>query len=132
MRNELVPSGHTPPDTVLTPLLELLAACVDHAAHHEARRREPERVEVALRATGIAILLIDDDGRLTWSNQAAVALSGSAHDGTRDQTLAVFLPPSGLDLRAEAVARRCSNTDATRSDNAPCWSRPCRTSCGPR
>jgi PAS domain S-box-containing protein len=72
VRIEVVPSGYTPSEAVLTPLLERLVTRVHHAAHHAARRRELERVEVALRATGIAILLLDGVGHITWSNAAAV------------------------------------------------------------
>lgn len=105
VRIEVAPSGYTPPVAVLTPLLERLATRVHHAAHHEARRRELERVEVALRATGIAILLLDDDGRITWSNAAAVTLGGYAHEELRNETLAVFVPGSDAELHAASVAR---------------------------
>lgn len=108
VRIEVTPSGCTPPEAVLTPLLERSAVRVHHAAHHEARRRELERVEVALRATGIAILLLDDDGRITWSNAATVALGGYAAEELRDETLALFVPGSDRELHVASVARVCA------------------------
>lgn len=105
VRVELTPTWRTPTPELVEPLLDRLASRFANYAHHEQRRLELERLEVALRATGIAILLADDEGRILWVNDAFERLTGYASDLARSATVAILAGTTGRALQAEILAR---------------------------